>query len=424
MKKMFIRPTAALLLLLPLVSCSDSKTGEIGETEVEPVKEIALSRAQLEDVADLTDFSFRLFDRAASVEEANENLSISPVGVSMLLGMMANGVEGETRAELLGAMFGNENVNIDELNDLMTRLITELPSVDAKVDVKLANSVWYQDRINPTDGFKSAMTGFYKADVALVDLKSNEAKAIINNWANKATSGIIPEVYDTQYKNYSKVTPDFISFSLMCFDGRWSIPFDKSKTRPAKFYNADGTVAEVEMMDDSECHYKLVATEDYYSVTRPYGNHAFAIDLILPAEGKTIADVRARFADDGWQSNMQILSRSDSQRSAGIKIPKFDTSSSWNVSEVLTKDFGVDKLFELSEDFYPIASTSSRVMQIGQKVNLSFDEEGTKATAITQTGLDTASSPSTVLVFNRPFMYVIYEQSTGAVLLVGTIDNL
>ncbi|MDE6176647.1 MAG: hypothetical protein K2F71_03805 [Paramuribaculum sp.] len=47
-----------------------------------------------------------------------------------------------------------------------------------------------------------------------------------------------------------------------------------------------------------------------------------------------------------------------------------------------------------------------------------------KATAITQTGLDTASSPGTVLVFNRSFMYVIYEQSTGAVLLVGTIDNL
>lgn len=63
--------------------------------------------------------------------------------------------------------------------------------------------------------------------------------------------------------------------------------------------------------------------------------------------------------------------------------------------------------------------------QIKQKVVFELDEEGAKAAAATGIDAPTSASPAhDYLAFDRPFMYVITENATGAILFIGVITSL
>ena len=56
-----------------------------------------------------------------------------------------------------------------------------------------------------------------------------------------------------------------------------------------------------------------------------------------------------------------------------------------------------------------------------QVAKIKLDEQGTEAAAVTVIGMETTGMPSPPIPFyaNRPFLYVISEQSTGAIFFIG-----
>ena len=56
-----------------------------------------------------------------------------------------------------------------------------------------------------------------------------------------------------------------------------------------------------------------------------------------------------------------------------------------------------------------------------QKTYISVDEKGTEAAAVTVAEMrKNGGSMGTVVDFDRPFIYLIRESSTGAILFIGT----
>lgn len=414
MKKKFFYAASASLMMLPLASCSDSSdSGEVNE----PRREVVMSRAEVQAVADLTDFSFKLFDASVAQVAADSiisNIAVSPLGVSMLLGMISNGVEGATQAELLKAMLGDENANIDELNALMAKLMAELPALDKKVDVKIANSMWHTDNIVPSGGFVNAMNSCYNADVNRRDLNSKAVEDEINNWARSSTSGSIDSIYLVN----QNPCPTYCIYSLLCFDGKWGCRFDKDLTKLSDFRNADLTVSTVDMMSSGSKTYPVKMGENYVSVSMPYGSGSFMIDLFLPSEGSVVDDVAATLAAGGWRrhSSMQV------SNSVSVKLPRFELRSENDLLRLL-KRCGIEKMFEKSDDFAPMTSGSVGITSAAQGISISVDEDGTKIKVVTSSSGD-MSYFAEEMIFDEPFLYVIHEKSTGAVVLTGIVNRL
>ncbi len=65
----------------------------------------------------------------------------------MALGMLLNGAENETAAEILKTL-KMEGVSLADLNDAYKTLLNDMPVADSKVSLGLANSVWYQKYIS------------------------------------------------------------------------------------------------------------------------------------------------------------------------------------------------------------------------------------------------------------------------------------
>lgn len=81
---------------------------------------------------------------------------------------------------------------------------------------------------------------------------------------------------------------------------------------------------------------------------------------------------------------------------------------------------GVDNIF--NQCHLQGMSIDGSVSVLKQSLSLDVDEEGTIIRVETVTDGDLADVPQAIdqITFDRPFVYVVWEQSTGAILIAGT----
>ncbi len=63
------------------------------------------------------------------------------------------------------------------------------------------------------------------------------------------------------------------------------------------------------------------------------------------------------------------------------------------------------------------------ITRVGHKAFIDVNETGTVAAAATNIGIGRVLLPETKFVFNKPFIFVIYEKSSSAILFTGIIYN-
>ena len=266
-------------------------------------KPIELTEAQTRMASESTDFAFRFFQTACEVigkEEQNKNkLILSPVSASYALSMAANGADGATLTELTEAL-GFSSFSIDEINAYNQKSVQELVQQDNTTLLSMANSLWIlEDPEMPDDDFQilksyqDALKKNYDAEVR--EEEKPKAKDAINAWCADKTNGCILE--------FLKDDPDekALLLNALYFKGLWEEPFDKDLTRNELFTNEDGTQTEVAMMNGQSRH--QFAQNDLYATVRlPYGNGAFALQVILPQEGVTLAQCIEALNGASWKA--------------------------------------------------------------------------------------------------------------------------
>lgn len=72
---------------------------------------------------------------------------------------------------------------------------------------------------------------------------------------------------------------------------------------------------------------------------------------------------------------------------------------------------------DLQKDLY--------ISEVKQKTFIKVDEKGTEAAAVTSVAPETTSMPVELprVVFDRPFVYVIVDVTTGIPLFIGIMEN-
>ncbi|MCK4351057.1 MAG: serpin family protein, partial [Candidatus Krumholzibacteria bacterium] len=157
MKKM-MTPTLLLLFWFAATGCSDNP---VSHQRSELPRALTPQEISLIDSGNL--FGLNLFTAINAVEGDN-NLFISPLSVSMALGMTLNGAGGETYCAMKQTL-ELAGLSEDEINQSYRSLIDLLVNLDPKVVFQIANSIWYRDTFPIAQAFIDLNQQFFDAEV-------------------------------------------------------------------------------------------------------------------------------------------------------------------------------------------------------------------------------------------------------------------
>ena len=396
-----------LLLVSVLPSCDLVKDAE----ESAEVKEIVLRAPLQKRVAQDNDFAFELL-RKTIAGNKDENIFLSPMSVSIALGMALNGAENETETQIAETL-RFKDMTYAEINEYYKIMQSNLPNVDPKVKLSIANAVWYDMQFDVKQSFLDVNAENFDAYIKMLDFKSPTALDTINSWCSRKTNKLIPTILD-------KIPDGAVMYltNAVYFKGLWSQKFDKKNTREADFRNVNNQNVRVNMMSLKDTFmYREDETAQY--LTMPYGGKAFSMTVMLPAVGKTTDDLLAELNAEKWQ-NVQAGMTS---REVQVFMPRLKVENKFKLKQTLA-DMGMPVAFTEMADFSGISDTPVMISDVIHKTYVTVDEEGTEAAAVTAVEFEYTSMPvNIVFMVNKPFVFVISEKSTGVILFAGKIGN-
>jgi serpin B len=398
-----------MLLILPIfIFAACEETAVAPEN---PPNLRALSAAERQASKSSNDFAFNLFRNLPT--DPADNAFISPLSVSMALGMLLNGTDGEVRQSILNTIDFND-FTAEEVNAGFHDLTDLLLSMDKKVNFGLANSVWYREELTVNNQFASVIENYYDGKIKGLDFDDPASKDVINSWVESKTNNRIKDLI-------KQINPDHAMFlvNAIYFKGDWTHQFDKSKTKKAPFTTLSGSTTQVDMMFSKGVSMKYKTTPDFQLLDIPYGNGQFRFTILMPNEYAGVTSLVETLNAETFNT---LIDESDTI-SVELELPRFkmnwrdDLKSSLEQMGMIMA--GYPLLFE-----GPIPPIG--VDQVIHQSFLEVNEEGSEAAAATAiVSMTLCACPQTPqkITIDKPFLFMIREKNSGAILFMGQLTD-
>ena len=402
-----------LLVGLALMHCQSPSEPDRADYSVLPR---TLTPAEIELAASADRFGLKLF-REVVRQEADKNIFISPLSVSMALGMTANGA-ASTTFDSMRATLDLAGLTEEESNAAYRSLIELLTGADPEVRFDIANSIWHRLGWIFKEDFYRRCREYFDAVVKGLDFNDPAAADTINAWVNENTQGKIEEIV------VKPIDPAIVMFLInaIYFKGTWTYEFDPENTQDDMFNLLDGSQAGCRMMAQRSS-YPYLATDRFQAVDLPYGDGIFAMTIFLPQSSVHVDSLIAQFTPENWQ----LWTSSLAPDSGDIQLPKFTLEYELKMNDVL-KALGMGIAFGGGAvDFSRMIEPAGLIWigEVRHKTFVQVDEEGTEAAAVTVVTMELSAGGGRPTGFfmrvDRPFVFVIRERTSGALLFMGKI---
>ncbi len=409
MERVRLLPLAGLITLIA-ISCHGDPMGPGSLPSLITELPRSLSQAELDLIEADNAFALKLFREIDAQEAANANIFVSPLSVSMALGMTYNGAAGETQ-QAMAQTLEFQDLNLDEVNQGYRDLIDLLFELDPQIEWQLANSIWYREGFSVEPSFLDVNRTFFDAQVAALDFNAPGAADVINQWVSDGTNGRIEEIVDDPI---SPLTVMFL-INAIYFKGDWRHQFDKGLTRDAPFTLLDGSeVTTPTMFHEDEVDVRTGGDDLVRVLEMPYGGDAFTMMVVLPHPDVSLQSVVEALDTERWASWIADLHANE----LFVEMPKFSFEYEIKLNDVLTS-LGMGVAFTGAADFSKINPSGGLfISKVKHKTFVQVDEEGTEAAAATSVGIGPTSGPGR-FVIDRPFLFAIRERLSGTILFMG-----
>ncbi len=427
MNRFFSAFTGSVISLM-IVSCS-GETVDYSEPPVTPpaVTELPdvtppsapsapLSSIAPQTVSDLNRFSLNFY--LANSEGIHGNLCVSPFSVGAVLGMIANGDDGESRNSILKMMgFEESETGLEALNTYYQTFLSNLPNIEDEVACNVTNTLWCDPSIyHIRKPFMAAITDYYYAYEIGIKPSGEEGKEAINEFVEKNTNGLIKDFLKTP------LLIDLAFLNTLYFKAGWSEGFDEEMTYKGTFLDINGKEQDTDFMWKVDWAEYGVADDGTEAIRLNYGvNEQFSMTCILPSSQLNHMSLDEVLTAD----NINAISKRMKKDYMSVKLPKFEIeTNNDNTIQVLNSlglNCGTFSLIADSSDF--LLTTFIHATKI------KVDEEGTEGAAVSLGGLVESVGPGhgnsviREIVFDRPFIFYIQENSTGAILFIGAVKT-
>jgi len=409
MKKVITGQISAILLLSTLLLMSCSKNDEPLPKEPVPID---LTQDQVALIESGNSFAFDIFNLVLEGAGENENVMISPLSISYALSMTVNGANGETRNDMLEAL-RLKGISVDAINSSYKNLTSALLSVDKRVLMSIANSVWIEDDFPVKKSFTGILTDFYNAEANTFDINDASAPDKINTWIEENTNGLIKKMIDKLNDNTV-----MLLINAIYFKGKWKSQFEESKTIPMPFYKSGGNQINVPMMKQ-KTDFNVYVGNGFTLAEFPYGQGNFVMDVVLPDDPEGLSTAVASLNDESFTAWLNQMN----ERETDVSFPRFKYGFKKKLKDVLT-DMGMGIAFTDAADLSNITEKYDLLINdVTHQTFIETNEEGTEAAAATIVDIGLTSMPPAALVFkmDHPFIYIIRESTTNSIIFMGRV---
>ncbi len=402
----------AILMTATLISCEKNTT--------EPTRvfqEIVVNKTTADIIQSDNEFGLVLFREVVSSDPESDNIFVSPTSIALALAMTYNGAAGETKTAMETAL-RKEGFTAEEINSSYKGLIDALVSVDPKVLLEIANSIWYREGFTVLQEFVTINQQYYDARVSSLDFEDAGAPGIINNWVSDNTHDKIKKIVE-------EINPQTVMYLInaIYFKGIWQTEFKKENTSDGPFYLHGGDPVTVPVMKQTTT-LRYTANEVFSMAELPYGQGNFSMLVLLPQTGLSADNIVSELTPGNWDTWMAELT----ERNIDLELPRFTFEYKNELNnELEAMGMGIAFLDGLA-DFSKIYGAGGLfISKVLHKSFVEVNEEGTEAAAVTSVEMElTSVGPEpqvTEFHVDRPFLFAIREKSTGTILFIGRVNN-
>ena len=376
-------------------------------------KYIELTQDEQRLVEQNNDFAFRLMREVSR----GQDLILSPLSITYALGMLNNGAAGQTQQEICSVLGGADVGSPEAINQFCRKMMTESGLLDPTTKVSIANTIYVNEPYQLKPSFVEKANTYYDAQPERRDFHDGQTVDVINQWASDHTQKMIEKVLDKETFN-----PDYVSYLLnaIYFKGAWQNKFDEKNTKEEVFDHAGYTkeLTTMPMMSQAE-EFAYAEDDDYQAVRLPYGNGAYSMTVLLPKlTGSKIVNTVPQVPT---AAQFGQLCRNMRSTMVYLKLPRFETKTDMFLNDVMSA-LGMPTAFSLRAEFPEFCNVETYIGLMKQVARIKLDEQGTEAAAVTIIGDLAIGMPEYAEFYaTRPFLYIISEQSTGAIFFVGAL---
>jgi serpin B len=155
------------------------------------------------------------------------------------------------------------------------------------------------------------------------------------------------------------------------------------------------------------------------AIQLPYRGGRFAALAIMPRSG-SVEDLLAGMEPARLAGIVGALRPGRIE----LRMPRFTTTASVQLDGAL-QGLGMRSAYRGDADFSALSSTRLRLGTVVQRVFLSVGEKGTQAAAATGAVLEPTAAvlPARVVAFDRPFLFLVRDTATGAILFAAAVEH-
>jgi serpin B len=415
----------ALLSAMALSACGGSSdTGANLPGEDPPLHEMRSSKQRVtsplvsgEDAAtfasDNLAFSLDLYHAIRT--EKPGNFVFSQTSISTALAMLYAGARSTTAAQMADALhFGLPAPRLHAAFNALDLALTSPPSIGSADDfrINIANSIWIQDGFTVLPAYLDTLAENYDAGLYVQNFSAapEPARESINGWVADVTEGQIPVLFPEG--SLSQLTR-LVLANAVFFHGDWKVQFRKDSPM-AVFHTLTGDVSVPTMYGSHNA--AIWSGPGWSAGALDYVGDSTSMIVVVPDVG-SFESFEAGLTTDALDA---IFAGAQSSGSADLIMPRFKFGTDVSLNAALSA-LGMPDAFSESADFSGInGARNLSVHGVIHKAIIAVDEKGTTASAATGVVVGVTSVPPS-LVVDRPFLFFIRHNPTGAILFQGRV---
>ena len=418
MKRILTYFSIFTISIMSTISCTDSSNPEPKDNpqdtlEIPIAEDINLKECTERIVSSDNEFGIDMFKRIIAEDTENANIFISPTSISLCLGMIYNGADGDTKTAMETAL-KKDGLSVAAINQTYKSLIDSLVNCDERVLLTIANSIFYKQDFEVKQAFIDSNRVNYNARVSSLDFANPSSVDTINIWAADNTNDKITHIIDA-------IPAEAIMYLMnaIYFKGIWKYEFDPASTTNNTFTLPTGSTIQVPTMHRAE-NFGYYENTDLQMVQLPYGNGDYNMYVVLPSMNSNITDLVSNLSPENWNTWTSGVT----VQQVDVYLPKFKFEFEKVLNEYLS-DMGMGIAFTAGlANFSKIADADLFLSFVKHKTFVEVNEEGTEAAAVTIGGIYTTSVPMTkYFTVNRPFVFAIQEKNTNSIVFIGRVMN-
>ncbi|MCJ7744152.1 MAG: serpin family protein [Dehalococcoidales bacterium] len=412
----------AIVMIVGLIGCSQPASAEVLKSDKDRITSPVVNSSDMKTLVNgNSEFAFDLYQ---ALKKEDGNIFYSPYSISLALAMTYGGARGETAKQMADTL--HYLLPQSALHPAFNSLDIELgkrgeggKGKDSKgFRLNVVNAIWGQKDYRFLSAYLDLLAENYGAGLRILDFKSapEQSRMTINKWVSDQTEDRIKDLVPE-----GSINPltRLVLTNAIYFNAAWKLPFKPEATTDGPFHLINGDDVTVPMMKQTE-YFGYAKSGNYLAVELPYDGDELSMVILMNETGKF-----GDFENTLKLSTVKAIIGDLKNTRVALTMPKFEFESEFGLKETLI-GMGMEEPFRDSADFSGMSKESDlHIDDVVHKAFVSVDEAGTEAAAASAVIVGTTSMPPepVTVTLDRPFVFLIRDIQTGAILFIGRVMN-